>query len=1139
MPKLKKHKFSVGEQHIKDISDVFQQNLLRDVEIHAPFREQHMTIEQLMDIYPLSRISPSDPTKSLGLNDDEAEIRLNGSKEKNVICPTARKGGKWKIFFSQFLNTFRLFLLLATVCCLLIFVLDPSRDNELLMAVIIFFVLVLMCVISFLEEIKTIKQIAGFQSVIPVGTTVIRSGRKVRVNAVNLVIGDLVRIKTGDRVPADLRLIHTEELQVETSWLSGEVEPLSYTHEPAPEGKGVFESQNVVFSGCSVTSGTGLGIVIRIGNSTVLGNLVEITSKEKLHKSALEIEHRRFVILITGTAITVSALTFLLGLFLNGFDHVVTTFVNGFLIVFVACVPHGLPVTLTAQLLIVARRLAKNGLYMKRLDLADNLGLTSILMVDKTTVLTKNELRLTDLWTYKNSITASQLLEVYEKNSENTENSLKISENGFNNNYHLINGIDDVFAVMLTVMSLCDRAQIQSSAHSINRLRKTPSFRRKNNITPLDPEQLTIQKFETPTVKIQKSIPLAVEFSLTHKDLKEKSVIGKNLDVALIKFIEQLVSVEKIRNEFEIVYEVPFSSQRRYHLAIVRDKSSRSTSTTGSHYDDSLVRYTLMVKGAPEELILSCSTIATANGEEKLDDDKMIEFEKSFLRYCNDGKSCLGFAMYEFQDYADTIFYMDPTESNFPDDGWCFLGMAALYDPVLPEVPAAVKAAEKADIRLFMISGDHPATAEALARKMEFDFGDTNIIESDPSTASIKSGNLDSGISNGDLHEIDLDGKSSRSPSILSLASIGIDPMSNLEVIRGDTVKELSKADWARLLSKKRVVFARTTPKQKMKIVRNCQLTGAVVTVTGDGVMDAPSLKQADVGLAMDAVGSIFAKEAADIVVVKPDLPNLVNSIAKGRLLFENLKKTIAYSLSHLVPEMFPVWFTFILGLPLGMGSLQILTIDLLSELPPSIGLIFEPAERDLMSRPPRKRTSHLITRALLFYSYCIAGLIISIGCILSYFTVFWSYGISASDLLNTNHDYWKPTSPDLVLSSGRNLTADEQFQYYAEASAAWHITLVVSQSLHLWTCTTRRISLLKHGIRNWILLTAVGFELGTLFFVIFTPGIQDILTVRPPQWYIWLYPIAVGIVLLVTSEIRKYFIRKYPKHPVVRIFKW
>lgn len=228
-----------------------------------------MTTEQLKDIYPLSRINIEKIIKSTGLNDDEAEIRLNGARTKNIICPVSRRGGRIKMFLSQFLNTFRLLLLIATICCFLIFILDTSRTKELAMAVIIFIVLVIMCVISYLEELKILKQIAGFQSVIPIECTAVRSGRKIRINAAELIIGDLVWIKTGDRVPADLRLIYTEDLQVETSWLSGEVDPLSYTSDAATEDKGVFESQNVVFSGCSVTSGRGLGIVIRIGNETV------------------------------------------------------------------------------------------------------------------------------------------------------------------------------------------------------------------------------------------------------------------------------------------------------------------------------------------------------------------------------------------------------------------------------------------------------------------------------------------------------------------------------------------------------------------------------------------------------------------------------------------------------------------------------------------------------------------------------------------------------------------------------------------------------------------------------------------------------------------------------------------------------
>ena len=295
-------------------------------------------------------------------------------------------------------------------------------------------------------------------------------------------------------------------------------------------------------------------------------------------------------------------------------------------------------------------------------------------------------------------------------------------------------------------------------------------------------------------------------------------------------------------------------------------------------------------------------------------------------------------------------------------------------------------AADKADIRVFMISGDHPVTAEALARQMRFDFGDANIAAADASIASIASGIVGEGV---DVEKVSSH-KSSIASSV-STNSIRIDPIANLEVIRGEMVKELSQADWARLLSRKRIVFARTTPIQKMNIVKSCQLTDFhQVTVTGDGVMAAPALKQADCGLAMEAVGSIFAKEAADIVVTQPQLPNLIAAVAEARLLFDNLKKTIAYSLSHLLPEVIPVWFTFVLGFPLGLNSLQILTIDLLSEIPPSIALVFEPAERDLMRRAPRKKKSLLVTKAMLAYSYCFAGMFISIGCVLAYFTVFW-----------------------------------------------------------------------------------------------------------------------------------------------------
>ncbi|KAH7724073.1 Protein CATP-2 [Aphelenchoides avenae] len=612
-------------------------------------------------------------------------------------------------------------------------------------------------------------------------------------------------------------------------------------------------------------------------------------------------------------------------------------------------------------------------------------------------------------------------------------------------------------------------------------------------------------------------------FSLRHKDLKEKSVVGKATDVALIKFVEKFTSAERLRDQYEIVYEVPFSAYRRYHLVITSDRRNRLAD------DDEVITYTLMVKGAPEELIRNCDTIVTENGAEDLTEDLLVEFEKAYLRFGEEGKSCLAFAMLEFDDFADTDFFWDAEEPNFPDSGWCFLGMAAMYDPPRPHINEAVRKSERAGIRLFMVTGDHPTTAEAVARQIGFCTPCKFPVLGPSSSASDVSSSTDS-------NSVETLGHAEAAQSEAGVPNIGTE---ELEVIHGDSLKHFTPAELERVVRRRHVVFARTTPAQKTELVKACQETRDIVTLTGDGLMDAPALKQADVGIAMEAIGSVFAKEASDIVILENDLANIVKGIEEARLLFDNLKKTIAYTLSHLLPEMLPVLLQFILGFPLGLSSLQVLTVDLITEIPPSIALIFEPAERDIMKRPPRKQQSRLVTPSLLAYSYVFAGNIISLGCLFAYFTVFWVHGFSISDLVHTAQHYWKEGAENLTSSSAEVFTDVEQVLIHQEASAAWHITLVMSQVLHLWMCTTRRVSLFRHGIRNWVLVAAVVFEVLVLVFLIFTPGLGHFLGVRPPPSIIWLFPFGVGLVLLIFNEIRKFFIRHDPRNPIVRLVKW
>ncbi|KAI1718377.1 e1-E2 ATPase domain-containing protein [Ditylenchus destructor] len=1129
-------------------------------EMNGLYMEHTMSLDQLMDIYPLSRLDPKNPARSRGLNDDEAALKL-AAGERNQIHPLSSRRYRLRMFLGQFLNAFRLLLLMAGIICALIFALDSSRTNELVMAIILFTTLLFMCGIGYFEQKKTLKQISGFQSMLPSQCTVIREGRELRLSANEIVVGDVVRLRFGDRVPADMRLLSSDGLRIETSWITGELEPLAYTHEQSNAGVGVLESQNVAFSGSSCTAGEGIGIVIRIGNKTLVGRLIELMSKSKRVSSCLDLEHHRFVRFITIVALTMATFTFLFGLIMNRFSQLVNTFINGFLIVMVANVPQGLPVTLTSQLLIVARRLWRRcgGMCLKQLDMADTLGRSTVIMTDKSGILSSDGPAVTDIWLEGDFFTADDL--VVQTHAKDTENvpygSLK---------------------QLLEVMSVCDSAHIESYPNSnYNTVTSTGGFVRRKTprnslrkVHPIDIEEpptinvgklpdfpaVVADKCMKASAKSRPSIQSAGTYSLRHVDLKERSVSGRPTDVGLIKFVERVTSAQKLRDTYELKHEVPFSPYRRYHLVIVTNQRPpiseiESENEPLNEEEDGLVTYKLLVKGAPEELIRNCSHIVGPGGKvDTITDEHIAQFEEAYIKMAGQGKSCLAFASVEFQDFADALFFSSLHDghsvnskildrySQFPQNGWCFLGMVGMWSPPRSGISEAIRRIDRAGIRLFIVTGDHPATAEALANQIGFSPAQTatNLMSKDEingdigihsdgysSTMETVSGKVAVPIrppsSSSDQASESADSEEVRSEDYQSISS------SQLVVVHGDSLTDLPEDEIHNILGRRRL--CQSGPHKD------------VVTLTGDGLMDAIALKQSNIGIAVEAGGSVFAKEASDIVVQENDLSNLVRAVEEARILFDNVKKTIAYTLSHLLPELLPVLLSFILGFPLGLTSLQVLTIDLLTEIPPSIALVFEPAERDVMKQRPRRENSRLVTPALLFYSYIMAGTIVSVGCMLAYFTVFWMNGFSLKDLLFTSDKYWHPGAVNFNASSGAVYDYRQQMDIRAQANAAWHLTLVMSQVAHLFTCTTRRVSLFRHGIRNWVLVAAVVFEVAFLMFLLFTPAVQRLMEIVPPPASIWLFSLAVGIVLLAFNEIRKYFIRRNPRHRLVKLIKW
>jgi len=354
----------------------------------------------------------------------------------------------------------------------------------------------------------------------------------------------------------------------------------------------------------------------------------------------------------------------------------------------------------------------------------------------------------------------------------------------------------------------------------------------------------------------------------------------------------------------------------------------------------------------------------------------------------------------------------------------------------------------------------------------------------------------------------------------------------------------MTEADWRVLVSKQEIVFARTSPEQKLIIVKEFTKAGNVTAMTGDGVNDSPALKQAAIGVAMGLNGSDVAREAAEIVLLDDNFASIVVGIKEGRLLFANLKKSIAYSLAHLVPEVVPVLLWAFAGIPQAQGPLLALCIDLLTELVPATSLAYEEPEALIMQVPPRNvKTDKLTSFPLLFYAYGQAGMMLTGACLLVYFLTFRELGISGRDIYNIDYKYFTGSGEDddYVTSDGTRYTGKEQNDILARVQGGWFLMIVCGQAAHVWVCRTTTVSIFNHGVFG-NRITNMGVVLALLLgcFVTYTPGLQMVVNSANPNSLFILYgSLLVAAMLWGTSEARKLFSRSYPTHWLNRILGW
>lgn len=1035
-------------------------------------QEPYMAIHEIAMNHPKSNIDIGDIEKSAGLSTADAQALLL-QFGKNILTPPP-KMPEWQRFLLQFKNMFMVLLNTCGVLSVIAFLLQSDRSDKtnLYLAIVLFVVVFLTCYLQFHEEGKAYKIMDSFTKMLAVNCKVLRDGKQQEIPVSDVVVGDLVLVKDGDKVPADLVLLQCRGLKTECSSLTGESEPITCTDHTSPPNTRIFECKNVAFSSSLCFDGMAIGLVVLTGDNTAIGTIAGLASNTKMRESTLQREVRRFVMFIALIAVTMAAVCFIAGVFIakaKTTSDILTLFINGFLVIIVANTPQGLPATVTSLLSLAARNMAKRCVLVKRIDCVETLGSTSLILSDKTGTLTTNEMTVTNVWCDLRNRRPRKIVE-----GDALHGSAP-------------------YTVLARAAALCNRGQFiateeQEAAQVAVRTAMKQLASNVSRLTWGSTIPGTSMKFSTLNVKL---------FS------------GNPSDCALLTYVESLCSTQTLREEYPILFEIPFNSKNKWQLVIVKTVGSPEHKLASDE-----VEYEVLMKGAPEVMLSRCDTFSSSKDEDHkgpIDEDFKRKFQETYEGFAAEGRRVLALCNFRFIAPKDIEFMETDGKYNFPTTGLNFIGLVGIMDPPREAVPGAIAECHSAGVKVFMVTGDHPLTGKSIATQIGL-LKNSNNIEM-----------LENKTTEGDWSTYDG------------------------AVVHGCRLDELTDEQWNTILSKPGVVFARTTPAHKLEIVRRSQAMGFICAVTGDGVNDAPALKQADVGIAMGLNGSDVAKESADIVLMDDNFASIVAGIEEGRIIFDNIKKTIAYTMAHILPEVVSAILNLLFLLPLGLTAMQVLTIDLGTELGPAISLAYEKAESDIMSRKPRDpKRDRLVSPTLLVYSYLISGIIISFASFLAYMFVYKQHNVWLSDFPlkdsnNSNGNFFSLSAkgPVTIPRTGEIFTVSQQKDIFSQAATAFYITLTVTQFTHIWVCKTRVNSIFVHGFGNISTFYGVAIGLVLVIFFSYVPGVHNFCGSAVVNWTPWAVVPVAGVILWVYNEVYKFFFRRFPDNRIVKIVAW
>ena len=750
------------------------------------------------------------------------------------------KGGTpaWLKFLQQFHNALVYILLAATALAAFL--------GEWVDAAVIFGVVLVNAVVGYLQEAKAEKALGALSKLVRTEATVRRDGRKLRIPSAELVPGDIVLLQSGDRVPADLRLLLVRSLQCEEAALTGESLPVEKAPEPLPDDTVLGDRVNLAFAGTLVTYGQAEGIVVATGDHTEAGRIAQMLSETVDLSTPLTRKIAAFSRLLVGVILGLAAVTFLVGV-LRG-QPAAEMFMAAVALA-VGAIPEGLPAAVTITLAVGVARMAKRQAIIRKLPAVETLGSTTVICSDKTGTLTENQM------TVRSIFAGGEWFEVTGSGYEASgEIRAQPSRTGFQ-------PVPDATCGSLAQTDSERPSDRQDACPASAALRETLLAGLLCNDTQLVREEnrLKVQGDPTEAALIVAAQKAGHAHEETHRNTPRVDVI-------------------------------PFESEHMF-MATLHEGSPR----------------VIYKKGSVERLLERCDRRLLADGSEgPLEPDAI---RQAVEQMAGEGLRVLAFARRHADEGQDTLTH------DHVAGGLTFLGLQGMIDPPRAEAAQAVRDCREAGIAVKMITGDHAVTAAAIAA------------------------------------QLGLKGAA--------------DAAGRLRAITGRELEQVPDAELP-ALAEDVSVFARVAPEQKLRLVRALQSRDHVVAMTGDGVNDAPALKQADIGVAMGITGTDVAKGAAAMVLTDDNFATIEAAVEEGRNVFDNLVKFIVWTLPTNGGEAMILLTAIFLGSALPILPVHLLWINMTTAVLLGLTLVFEPKEPGLMRRPPRDPKQPLLTFPLL-----------------------------------------------------------------------------------------------------------------------------------------------------------------------------